>query len=444
MHVNTADRPLDRDEFDTKLGPLGPFEPAPLFAAGVSGGADSLALALLLSEWAKRRGGTCVCLVVDHGLRVESRREARWTADQLTLRGISAHVLTWRGQKPAANRQAAARAARYRLMADWCRRRGVLHLALAHHRDDQAETFVLRLARGSGLEGLAAMAPISPLAELCVLRPLLEVPKSRLVATLCAREQSWLDDPSNRDRAFSRVRWRRLMPSLAAEGLSGQRLAATATHLARARASLEQAVADLTARCLTLHPAGFAWLDLPALVAAQSELALRALARLLTCLGGADYAPRWQRLERLYGRMLAGDFRGATLAGCRLRADRDGRLLVVREPAKIPAVPVVPGERLLWDGRFRLQVPRSAGPEPLTLAALGRDGWQQVKNSRPGAEFRAIPVLARPTLPALWSAGEPIWVPHLGVEPPGSGAGQPRKCRFRPKNALIGTWLTVA
>ena len=208
--AETSAQPLSSAEFSALMAPLGPFEPAPHVAVAVSGGADSLSLALLLRDWAAEQGGRVTALVVDHGLRPGSAAEARRVRRQLTGLGLAAKCLTWPGPAPQSNRQALARAARYRLMADWCRRQSVLHLALAHHLDDQAETLLLRLGRGSGLDGLAAMPPLRELPEVRLLRPLLPVPKARLVAGLRTAGLTWVEDPSNRDPSHARVRlpWR--------------------------------------------------------------------------------------------------------------------------------------------------------------------------------------------------------------------------------------------
>ena len=237
------------------MAALGPFEPGPVIAVGVSGGADSLALALLVKGWAAKRGGRVVALTVDHGLRVGSAREAREVARWLKRRGLEHHVLRWQGAKPRTGIPAAARAARYRLLTDWCRRAGVLHLALGHHLEDQAETFLLRLARGSGVDGLAAMAPVTELGGVRLLRPLLDVEKERLRASLRRRGQEWIEDPSNADPGFARTRMRAQLPELAAEGLTPGRLATTAARMARARNALEAEVARNLAYAVDLHPA---------------------------------------------------------------------------------------------------------------------------------------------------------------------------------------------
>jgi len=314
---------------------LAPFEAKPRIAVAVSGGADSMALVLLAARWAARRGGSVMALSVDHGLRPEAKAEVRRVKRWLAARGIAQRILRWRGAKPKANLQAEARAARYRLLEDWCRKAGVLHLLVAHQREDQAETFLLRLARGSGVEGLAAMAPLGERAGLRLLRPLLALSRARLRATLAACKQDWIEDPSNEDDKHARVRLRALLPALERVGLEPARLAATARRLGRAREALEGETARLLAAAVELSPAGYALLDPALLAAAAEEIGLRALARIIQTLGGGGYAPRLERLARLYRAIVEQGLPAPrTLGGCRILQAPGrlrGRLLVCRE-----------------------------------------------------------------------------------------------------------------
>ncbi len=182
-----AAEPLTEQEMGPLMAPFEPFEPSPRIAVAVSGGADSMALALLLASWAKARQGSIISIIIDHKLRPDSTVEARLVASRLGALGVENRVLTWRGAKPSSGRQAAARVARYELLCAWCRRHGVLHLSTGHHQDDQAETLLLRVGRSSGLDGLAGMPAVRELADLRLLRPLLSVPKARLEAMLRAR-----------------------------------------------------------------------------------------------------------------------------------------------------------------------------------------------------------------------------------------------------------------
>ena len=208
---------------------LGPWEDRPWLAVAVSGGPDSLCLTLLAHDWAAARGGEVIGLTVDHGLRPGSAAEASRVGEWLGGRGIRHQILNWRGGKPDTGIQEAARRARYQLLNQWVREHGCLHLLLAHTRDDQAETFVMRLGRGSGLRGLAAMPAVSYGADARLLRPLLGIRKSRLTAALRDTGQHWIDDPSNGDIRFERVRTRGFLARLENGGFPVHRLSDAAT-----------------------------------------------------------------------------------------------------------------------------------------------------------------------------------------------------------------------
>lgn len=422
---------------------FGNFEPEPTIAVAVSGGPDSLALALFLQDWLRARGGRLVGLTVDHRLRPGSTAEARQVGAWLQARAIDHKLLVWRGERPLANRQAAAREARYGLLADWCEKQGVLHLATAHHADDQAETLLLRLARGSGLDGLSAIAPLRELPALRLLRPLLAFPKARLLALLRDLRQDWIEDPTNREPAYARNRLRRAWPAFAAEGLTAPRLAATAGHLARARAALDDHLATLLARSVSIEPAGFAWLEPRILAKASPETACRALAALLVTIGGGRYTPRWDRLERLHERLSAGTLgRGATLGGCRMRPFQ-GRLMVSRETRGLPELELMPGQRLRWDGRFDLALARRLPPTQgrLRLAGLGDAG---PKNAAATGGWAEVPRVARAALPALFDDRGLLAVPPLGFALDPAWARAVAICRFAPEKAVTNVRFTVA
>jgi len=404
------------------MAALGPFETAPHLAVAVSGGADSLALCLLTDAWARGRGGRTTALIVDHGLRSGSDTEARAVAERLAARDIAAVILPWRGPKPTRRIQATAREARYRLLGEWCREIGVLHLLLGHHREDQAETLLLRLARGSGLDGLAAMAAIVEGEGLRLLRPLLEVPGARLRATLVARGLDWIEDTSNADPRFARARLRDMAGALEREGLSAARLAATARDLARARQALDKAVAGLLAETVEIDPAGFAWLDPAPFAGAAPEIARRALIRLLGAIGGGVYPPRGDRLDRLFGALRAGGPDGGrTLAGCRLIAHR-GRVLVCREPAAAKDETPFAGDAVVvWDNRFRVSA-RRRFPEAetvldgtLVVRRLG-NAWRGLDPPPPGPDLGRLPAPVRPALPAIFGLDGLVAIPHLSWE----------------------------
>lgn len=436
--------------FAARMADVGPFESAPRLAVAVSGGADSMALCLLADTWARARGGRVTALTVDHGLRAGSAGEALQVENWLVPRGIEHHVLPWTGEKPASGLQAAARRARYDLMTAWCRDAGVLHLLLAHHREDQAETFLIRLGRGSGLDGLAGMAAVVETPAVRLVRPVLGMAAADLRATLAAARQEWIEDPSNRDPVYARTMARRALPELAAAGVTAEKIAAAQARLGRARVALEASASALLAGCCAVYPAGYARIDGAALAAAPSEVAMRALGRVLLGLGGRDYAPRPEKLERLYARLMGagGTARGATLGGCRVVPVADD-LLICRETRGMPApVDARCGTEILWDRRFLLTLVAAPGGADgvARLGRLGRDGWAHVVADRPDLRKSAIPGPVRPALPALWDECGVFAVPHLGYKrgrgaSPGIAFG---RVAFRPPNSVGGTGFFLA
>lgn len=438
--------PVTPAEFAGLMDRLGPFEAAPALALAVSGGADSMALALLAKPWATARDGDVTALIVDHALRPEAATEAQLTQARLQARGIAAEILTRSGPMPTGDLQAFARAARYRLLRDWCQARGILHLVTAHHRDDQAETLLLRLARGSGLAGLAAMPAIAHLDACRLLRPLLAIAPERLRATLNDAGETWIDDPSNRNEAFARARLRGQAGSLAALGLAPERLAATARHLGRARAAIEDQVARLLAAGVAIHPAGFATLTPAAFATAPADIALRALAATVTCIGGQATTPRFVRLETLWSALRSGKTTPRTLSGCRIVPQGNG-VLIFRELAAI-APPLSLGHEtrvLRWDNRFEIALPEIAGAEELELGALDTEPATGLRGL-PGQMGRDIPARVWPTLPTLRRKGTILAVPHLAwVAPEAADEIGPFDvmARFSPERALTECGFTV-
>lgn len=271
---------------------FGGLKAAPALVLAVSGGPDSVALMWLAARWQRglARGPRLLVVTVDHGLRVESAREAREVKRLATALGLVHRTLRWRGAKPKTGLPAAAREARYRLLAQAARGAGASHVLTAHTRDDQAETLLMRMLRGSGLAGLAAMAPLTDRDGIVLARPLLDVPKTQLIATLKRAKIGFADDPTNRDTAFTRPRLRALLPQLAAEGGDSRSLARLAGRLSRANAAVEVLV-DGAERFLQLQArgdapqAGVRSFEADAFVLLPEEVRLRLLLRAVNALG---------------------------------------------------------------------------------------------------------------------------------------------------------------
>jgi tRNA(Ile)-lysidine synthase len=288
----------------------------------VSGGGDSLALMHLLTGWAQRtRRPPPVVVTVDHALHAGSAAAARKVMSWAREAGLKSKALRRTGPPPTSDIEAEARSARYHLMGEWVLASSLSALYVAHTADDQAETFLLRLMRGSGLDGLAAMRAIAPyplasFAQLSVVRPLLTLARKDVRGHLAAKKITWLADPMNEDDRFARIRLRKLMPALAAAGLSRDRITAAAGHLARAREALDEVTAAVLLRVVRPRDAVL-HVDAAGLTSAPREVALRGFAQLLMAVSGAPYRPRFERLERLFDRLRDGELGGgATLHGC--------------------------------------------------------------------------------------------------------------------------------
>ena len=322
------------------------FANAPALVLGVSGGPDSTALMVLAARWRSRRkqGPKIVAVTVDHGLRPEARREAVAVKRLARELGLDHRTVKWTARKPAAGLQEKARLARYALLADAAQRAGAPFVVTAHTRDDQAETMLFRMARGSGLAGLAGMAMVSPVpvdvdgVVLC--RPLLDVSKERLIATLKARRIAFADDPSNADPKFTRVRWRALMPHLAREGMDAARLSVLARRLRRANAALDRVV-DAVARMIVMaKDGGPIVVPLERFYELPDEIALRLVGRAMSLVG--DEGPvELAKLESLMTALAAHlAARGAppprfrrTLAGAMVTLSAES-LSIERAPAR--------------------------------------------------------------------------------------------------------------
>lgn len=410
---------------------LGPFEPCPIIAVAVSGGPDSMALCHLIHDWTRARGGAAVGLTVNHGLRPESADEARTVAVWLAALGIAHHVLSWPGAKPTNGLQSAARDARYRLLADFCRQAGILHLAVAHHADDQAETVLFRRERGSGPTGLAGMAASRSLGAARLIRPLLSWRKEDLIATCRARGQGFVDDPSNRAPRFARTTMRfRLAddPALRTAVLE------QAADMARTRALGQRMLDASLSRIVEIGPDGAARLDLHALSSLTGDDRDAVIGATLRAIGGNAFAPRPAAVARLGLALVDSGFRGGTLAGCVVRPWR-GRVVVSREHRGTEApIELEPGAWRLWDGRFEGRTDGAA--TGVTLGALGPAEYARLRKTCPAAP----PAFVGASLPAIRMRGDLMAVPGLGWRK----TDAPRvQLRFTPRWPLSSETFTV-
>ena len=379
---------------------LAPKRPARLGLA-VSGGGDSIALMHLAQHWG---GAELQIATVDHGLRPEARQEAAFVAQTARDLGLSHVTLNWEGWSGRGNLQDAARQARRNLLAHWAQQEGLHAVLLGHTQDDQAETFLMRLARGSGVDGLAAMAPMHVESGIRWLRPLLQLTRDELRDWLRARNLQWVDDPSNDDNNFDRIKARQALQHLGPLGLSPARLAETALRMSEARVVLDAAATD-AARDICRFEHGDFVFDAAPFDALPQDTRHRLVARVLCDVASKPYRPRLSALRAALSSA------SATLHGCLLtRTAKEIRITREQNAVQGLSSPLDG----LWDGRWRVLPPADIDiPTGLTISALGEAGLAQCADR---TAWR-LPRKSLLSSPAVWLGSRLIAAPLAGFSP---------------------------
>ncbi len=413
-------RTVQVPDLDDLFSILTPFKRAVL---AVSGGPDSMALMMLAARWVRAGhappGLTFDVATVDHGLRQASAHEAEWVAERAKEFGFSHTTLVWSGAKPDTGIQAQAREARYALLAAHASSHPPAAIVTAHTLDDQAETLLMRLGRGSGLDGLSGMAKVRPLlagGSVQLARPLLGLSKAKLAAELKSMGVDWLNDPSNDRLEFERVRLRAAHVLQGELGLTNEKLALSASRLARARDALDRLTDERLDAIVNLHDGVFASLDRTAWEREPAEVRVRLLSRLLVAYGGDAKPAQLSQIEALETALANGKPMAQTLGGC-IVSQGHNTLRLYREPGhqKLPEVSLAPGEEALWDWRFRIRYDVGDGvevlPEQVSVRALGLPAYATLRSSLP-ANARP-PARAAAGLPSIWAGPRLLAAPTL-------------------------------
>lgn len=373
----------------------------------VSGGGDSVALLSLSSEWAKKNGRRIIAATVDHGLRPESSEECEKVKRISVDLDVKHTTLRWT-DNPIGNLQNSARNARYHLLKSWALENKLSVVLFGHTLDDNAETVVLRIIRGSGVDGLSGIAQNRKIFGLNVHRPLLHLTRVELRRYLQSERISWIEDPSNFDMRFDRIRVRKLLPTLSSCGLTPERLVSMAGHMSRAREALQVTVLAFVQAKVEQT----VWGDLKVLydefVNCSEEVQLRILAGVLRWNSGKPYNPRFVSLKKLHSLIVKRELVSKRpLMGTEITINGD-YIIFNRELSSIKKSTIITQKSFVWDNKWQIDV----DPEKINSASLGPLG---VDGAREIASFseRAISKSVLATLPAMFDNNELICVPSI-------------------------------
>lgn len=382
-----------------------PAQPLPRLGVAVSGGGDSVALLATLVRYAEAHDVDLHVITIDHGLRPEAKDEVALVTDLCARWDLPHHVEYWTGWDGAGNLQANARDARYALIADWAFGNEITHVALGHTADDQAETFLMRLARGAGVDGLSAMSPRRIRHGITWVRPFLRTARADLRNFLRAEGLTWCEDPSNENRAFERVRVREALKVLDVLGVGTETLVAVAQNMSRAREALDWQT-FLAARDTAALLHGAIALDLRAFRMLPEEIARRLLVHTLSWTSQHPYPPRREAVAQTLKAVRAS--RGATLDGCQITVENNV-IWVFREFNAIKDLTCEVGD--MWDDRWLVTGPDD-DPD-IEVRALGTDVLSQIENWRD----TGLPRAALAVTPSVWYDGEMIAAPVAQPDP---------------------------
>ncbi|WP_170326909.1 tRNA lysidine(34) synthetase TilS [Ruegeria arenilitoris] len=367
-----------------------PDQLPPRLGVAVSGGGDSVALLHLLHEITQIEQTQLFAATVNHGLRPEAAAEADHVADLAARLGVPHETLLWQGWDGAGNLQDQARQARYRLLTDWARRNDIPAIALGHTADDQAETVLMRLGRAAGVSGLSGMPYARDQNGVTLLRPMLRITRQDLRDYLSRLGERWIEDPSNHDQKFDRIKAREALTGLGGLGISAQSLARVAENLAQAREALARYTQESARKFATIE-GGDVCIDRNGFGLLPVEIQRRLVVGIIGWIAGQGYPPRGAAVDQAVTAVGAGQT--LTLAGCLLIPHQD-KTWFCRELNAVATETAAPQE--VWDDRWVLTGPLTADAE---VRALGEAGLPQVP------EWRAMgkPRRALLSSPAVWS-----------------------------------------
>jgi tRNA(Ile)-lysidine synthase len=380
-------------------------------AIGVSGGSDSMALTHLAKQWGAEHNVSIYTLTVDHNFRSESADEAKLVSRWMKTLGVEHSIITNTNTQPNSNVMGVAREIRYKLLTDYCHTNDIEHLLIAHHEDDQVETFFLRLERGSGAKGLSCMKEISNQNDITIVRPLLNIKKHELTSYLKQQNIAWVEDPTNQNTDFKRNKLRQCLEEAFNDNdLLNKRIINTIKNMQRSEGALEHAAIQAENRCITWHEQGYASVASDLFKLEHEDTQLRILTTLLKNIRGINEPIRLDKLKILLDAIkTTGTTLNQQLHGCQLLS-HNGSLLCIRELARIPDQ-VSYKNNMLWDNRFEIK----STIANVFIAPLTAQGLNKLPKSVTSSAVPKPILYTLPSFKIINHAGveETISVPHM-------------------------------
>jgi tRNA(Ile)-lysidine synthase len=387
------------------------------FAIAVSGGSDSLALSTLAKLYSLENDNDFVALIIDHKLRKESANEAKQTYKSLTQSKIKAKILTYQGEKFSSNIQKKARDLRYDLFEKYCAKNKIKFLILAHHQDDLIENFYIRLIRGSGIKGLTSLQNIFEYnKDFYLLRPLLNFNKQELLNVTKRSYSSWIEDPSNKNDKFLRVRIRKMQTKLQKEGFDPERIIKTIENLNTAKDSLEFYIFKSEKKYLKFFKEGYATLRSSIFNNEAQEVIFRVIIKAIHFVSGEYYPPRSDSLKSLMKNLSVKTFKSSTLGGCLIEKNKN-IISFYREDRNI-AVETLNKKKpkTNWDDRFLVNK-NFNNQQQFVVKKLGNHGIEYLRKNKFNDYGNKIPVHVKKTLPSFWNnKGQLLFVPFVNFK----------------------------
>ncbi|KJV63454.1 MULTISPECIES: tRNA lysidine(34) synthetase TilS [Ehrlichia] len=343
------------------------------FAVAVSGGIDSMVLLHLSAQYCNHN--IPVILTVNHKLRTEAEQEALFVFQHSQNLNLKCHILNWHGKLPVSNIQSFARQIRYRLLLEWCHENRINYLMIAHQKNDQAETIMIRLERGSGLDGLAGMQEYTYLNDICILRPLLDVSRTELLQYANKNNITWINDTSNNNTKYKRTLYRNMLEMTDNSETLIDRLYTTSAHIRRSLSCILHYVRLAIDECLEFSTLGHIIIKLNVFLTLPEEISLRLLTYSIMSIGKQKYKPRYTKLNSIFYKIRNNEYKiSQTLCGCKIIKNQNDTISITREVSAIKELTIDSFTNIVieWDNRFKVSIVNSS-PDNVTVSSLNNN-----------------------------------------------------------------------